>query len=130
MRGFVRGWQSEREVGARLSASGWLLPMLGATMLKRKRLRLPDPRTQVLAAALCYAAQGWPVLPCKPVDKTPLAHHGFKDATTDPDQIQAWWRHSPDAMIGVGCGERIAQRNTTPRNRSDKQYKTTRPTSE
>jgi hypothetical protein len=36
----------------------------------------------------------------------------------------------PQLEYTIRSHERIAQRNTTPRNRSDKQYKTTRPTSE
>ena len=46
----------------------------------------------LLAAALRYAAVGWPVFPCKPDSKEPATIHGFKDATTDPAVIEAWWR--------------------------------------
>lgn len=36
-------------------------------------------------------ASGIAVFPCKPwPDKLPLTKHGFKDATTDLDQITAW----------------------------------------
>ena len=57
-----------------------------------------------LNAALAYAAQGWPVFPCNPLDKKPLVAHGFKDATKDPEQITAWWTKWPNAMIGVPMG--------------------------
>jgi hypothetical protein len=59
----------------------------------------------VLSAALDYAAQDWPVFPCRAADKTPLTPHGFKDATTDPEQIKRWWRKSPTAMIGLPMGQ-------------------------
>ena len=60
----------------------------------------------VLAAALEYAAAGIPVFPVRP-DKRPYkGTAGFKDATCDPDQINAWWQTHPEAMIGTPCGEK------------------------
>ena len=56
-------------------------------------------------AALAYAANGWHVFPLKPGEKVPATKNGFKDATTDPDQVKAWWGKMPDANIGVACGE-------------------------
>ena len=63
-----------------------------------------DAPPTMLQAALDYAAQGWPVFPCNPLDKRPLTPHGFKDATTDPEQIKAWWTRWPNAMVGVPMG--------------------------
>lgn len=55
--------------------------------------------------ALDYATRyKWYVFPVRPREKTPLTVHGFKDATTDPAQIRAWWNANPDANIGVDCG--------------------------
>jgi len=62
-------------------------------------LSLPD-------AALHYAAQGWPVLPLAVRGKVPIipGGHGYQDATTDTDQISAWWRHWPNANVGIWPG--------------------------
>ncbi|HPD16232.1 MAG TPA: bifunctional DNA primase/polymerase [Planctomycetota bacterium] len=67
----------------------------------------PDPAhtdNAILEAALEYAARGWLVFPLKPSGKTPLTPHGFKDATTDPEQIRAWWTQHPDANVGIRTG--------------------------
>lgn len=55
----------------------------------------------MLQAALWYADQGYPVFPCAPGRKTPLTEHGLLDATTDADQIEAWWTQSPGANLAL-----------------------------
>jgi hypothetical protein len=59
----------------------------------------------MLAAALRYAAHGWPVFPLKPGGKDPLTSHGFKDATTSAERIREWWRRCPNANIGLPTGK-------------------------
>lgn len=53
------------------------------------------------ARAADYAARGWPVFPCRERGKEPLTSEGFKNATTDPEQVAAWWREHPGANIGL-----------------------------
>ena len=60
---------------------------------------------QTMNAALKYAKLGWHVFPCAEKGKAPLTPHGFKDATTDPKQISAWWSKWLDANIGVATGK-------------------------
>ncbi len=79
-----------------------------------------------MQTALKYAAMGWHVFPCWPIVtqgdalacgcgnaacKSPgkhpmsrLAPRGQGDATTDAEQIRAWWSARPDANIAVYLG--------------------------
>src|SRR5262245_18741028 len=55
----------------------------------------------MLHAALWYADLGYAVFPCAPGRKTPLTEHGLLDATTNCDQIEAWWTQQPKANIAI-----------------------------
>ena len=57
-----------------------------------------------LARALRYAQHGWPVFPCRPGRKEPDTPHGFKDATTDPGRITAWWTAVPGRNVAIATG--------------------------
>ena len=54
----------------------------------------------MLRQALEYAARGWPVFPCQAGQKTPATAHGYRDATTDPEQITAWFAQGPQLEPG------------------------------
>ncbi|MFZ6027272.1 MAG: bifunctional DNA primase/polymerase [Chloroflexota bacterium] len=77
-----------------------------------------------LELALSLAAQGFAVLPCREKDgrsyqnkkgqtitppaKSPYWHkddlpNGKDNATTDPEQIKAWWARWPEALAGIAC---------------------------
>src|SRR5690242_4200612 len=63
-----------------------------------------DTLMPLVEAAILYAQYGWPVFPLH--GKVPYREtHGHKEATTDRDQIQAWWSQHPGANIGLATGE-------------------------
>ena len=55
----------------------------------------------VFDAVLRYAELGYPVFPCAPGEKLPATANGFKDASTDPAQIERWWTEKPASNIGI-----------------------------
>lgn len=55
----------------------------------------------MLHAALWYADLGYPVFPCAAGRKAPLIEHGLLEATTDAEQIRAWWTKHPDANVAI-----------------------------
>ena len=59
--------------------------------------------SDLLAAALDYAARGLPVFPCVPRGKTPAVARGFHAATTNPATIRRYWT-DPDRNIGIPTG--------------------------
>jgi putative DNA primase/helicase len=65
---------------------------------------IPPSSRAAVDHALAYAGAGMAVFPCK-ANGSPLISkedggNGFKDATTDPDQVRAWWKKWPHAEIG------------------------------
>ncbi len=57
-----------------------------------------------LHQALAYARRGWPVFPCLPGEKTPATRHGFRDASTDPDQITGWFTRRAEYNLAIATG--------------------------
>ena len=58
-----------------------------------------------LAKAQQLGEAGIPLFPCKQ-DKSPRTPSGFKDASSDPTQIERWWSCDPEALIGVPTGSK------------------------
>src|SRR5262245_30999328 len=63
----------------------------------------PNLSTHLDTAALRIAARGWPVFPLRPGSKLPAVRDWEHRATTDPEQIAAWWSRGP-YNIGIACG--------------------------
>ncbi len=55
-------------------------------------------------AARSLAAAGVPVFPCVVEGKRPLTRRGSLDASSDPEQVAAWWSRTPNANIGIPTG--------------------------
>lgn len=68
-----------------------------------REARLTRPGA-LAAAAAWYAGLGAPVFPLIPRGKAPATRHGFKDATTDLQQIRDWWSANPRHNIGLPSG--------------------------
>ena len=60
--------------------------------------------TALKKAALAYAQRGWPVFPLGRGKKTPVFEGAFHRATTDLEQVAAWWDEYRDANIGCPPG--------------------------
>jgi putative DNA primase/helicase len=60
----------------------------------------------LLDAGLRAAQRGWEIFPCNG-KKEPLTPHGFKDATTDEQQIKAWAKSLPGALWGYALPKEI-----------------------
>ena len=77
-----------------------------AAVLDRFDVRPPLP--SLGASALWYAEQGLAVFRLQPGRKTPLpGSRGCKDATTDLEQVRAWWTEHPEANIGIATGHLV-----------------------
>ena len=64
---------------------------------------MSGPSRRLLGAACAVAGRGWPVFPLQPYGKRPAIRGWPQRATTDPDQLAAWWERAP-YNIGIACG--------------------------
>jgi hypothetical protein len=63
--------------------------------------------SQNLKTALRYAELGLHIFPLMPGSKRPFpGTRGCNDGTTDAETINRWWQRSPDANIGLLCGQK------------------------
>ena len=78
----------------------------------------------VSAAAADYAGQGMAVIPLRPRSKVPATLHGKKDATSDPEQVEAWFPPDTNRNIGILTGERsrLLVLDIDPRNGGDASF--------
>lgn len=58
----------------------------------------------MMEAALSFAKMGLAVFPLVERDKVPAIAGGFTKATTDPEQIEAFWGYRPECNIGIATG--------------------------
>lgn len=100
----------------------------------------PDPAPAKLSklgrAALWYATErGWRVFPLHSVSKAgrcscgkadcggpgkhPRTANGCLDASTDPDQVRAWWTRWPSANVGIATGQGVVVVDIDPRHGGD-----------
>lgn len=62
----------------------------------------------IVDAAIRLADAGYRIFPCQRNGKTPLTPHGCRDATSDVDQVAAWWTRWPTANIGLSTDDLLA----------------------
>ena len=62
--------------------------------------------TPIADAAQAYAARGWSVIPMQPRGKRPLVvWREFQQRSATADEIDRWYRHWPDANVGIVTGQ-------------------------
>lgn len=62
----------------------------------------------VYGSALWYAQQGLRVFPIMALSKRPYpGTRGLHDASSDPEQVRAWWERWPDANLAIATGHLV-----------------------
>ena len=44
------------------------------------------------------------MFPCQPGQKIPATPHGYRNASTDPEQINAWFGRRPGCNLAIATG--------------------------
>lgn len=98
----------DAEAEARAAIDSGDLDRIAAATSTVDALDKPKPAATLHQAALWYAGVGLRVFPLSPRSKIPFkGSKGCKEATSDPDAINAWWVETPDANIGIATGHLI-----------------------
>ena len=63
-----------------------------------------------------YLSMGWKVFPINPRTKKPITQHGFKDASTDLEQVKAWVTAHPGCAWGTPTSAERGVLDIDPRN--------------
>lgn len=95
--------ESELNVNSEVRNSE-LIPAIKEPIDSALERGLPDHTWSMSDAAKWYIGLGWKILPVNRATKRPLIKDWPNAASSDPKQIEAWWREHPTAMIGVVCG--------------------------
>lgn len=66
--------------------------------------QMPD-QVSAFAVASKLASLGVPVFPVWSESKRPVTRHGFHDASTDAEQIEAWWSSTPEVSLAIPTGQ-------------------------
>ena len=72
--------------------------------------KINQQKTMLELALQISTELGFSVFPCREKTqgnkkaKSPYTNRGYKDASRDEEQVRSWWRHFPNAMIGVPTG--------------------------
>ena len=109
---YLQPERTPRTLSAQAEYQARILPALAAqltTETTRCGHTLPHLRQDVmtdatLRQALAYARRGWPVFPCLPGQKIPATTHGYKDATTDEQQITEWFGRGQRWNLAIATG--------------------------
>lgn len=73
-----------------------------------------EPTDDLRQHALAYSELGLEVFPLN-ANKTPKTTHGWKEATTNPGQIDAWWTRWSGALIGCRVPKQLVLLDVDPR---------------
>ena len=65
------------------------------------------PDITLKQAAEDLARRRFPVFPCQVRVKRPATTHGLKDASIDPQVVDAWWRNNPNFNVAIRTGDPI-----------------------